>query len=483
MSDAASVRRILGELSRDPLKALEELGHWHESVAATPEFRPEMRVEVLLAIDAAAEAPVKKVLREYLAPGRQTRFQENRLWTAAHGYWAQAALAMAQVVDLFLQGAKGVDRARPQLPLLLGGALRAHAQQIKWSYFRYGPNDPAVWGTFNRIYGFAESQGASKAPGPAGFTSRQEFLRGLMLAASAPECLLPNQLDAVEKLITREVESLQIAASAGPETPFWTDVQRSMVPLRASRMLQPGPGVRYFGAGAGLAELAALRERVMAAGAPQADLGTGAPLERDEALSLLAHLEKCWAPQAPERRHPRHAVKSRLGVANGLAGVIEALDPSASLSFDGSGAENWVVENVSAGGFGALVAQTKGDWLRVGALVALQPEGGKNWLVGVVRRVSRTAGQQARVGIETLSRAPEIATLEVGSASETGVLLRPLAPDGGQVRIALRPGVFAPGQNLERRTVTPQRVYLPQRIDDRGEDYEIGGFREMVRDH
>ena len=29
MSDAASVRRILGELSRDPLKALEELGHWH----------------------------------------------------------------------------------------------------------------------------------------------------------------------------------------------------------------------------------------------------------------------------------------------------------------------------------------------------------------------------------------------------------------------------------------------------------------------
>jgi len=482
MSDAASVRRILGELSRDPLKALEELGHWHESVAATPEFRLEMRVEVLLAIDAAAEAHVKKVLRQYLAPGRQTRFQENRLWAAAHGYWAQAALAMAQVVDLFLQGAKGVERARPQMPLLLASALRAHAQQIKWSYFRYGPNDPAVWGTFNRVYGFAEAQGAAKAEGPAGFTPRDEFVRGLMLAASAPECLLPAQLGVTEKLIARHAASLPIAASASPEMPFWTDVQRSMVPLRVGRLLQPGPGVRYFGAGACLTELAALRERLRGAGSPQVDLGIGEPLERDDALDLLAHLGKCWSPQAPERRHARHAVKSRLGVANGLEGVLESLDPSASLSFDGSGAENWIVENVSAGGFGALVAQMKGDWLRVGALVALQPEGGKNWLVGVVRRVHRMSGQQARVGIETLSRAPEIATLEVGGVSETGILLRPPTPDGGHVRIALRPGVFAPGQNLEHRSATPQRVYLPQRIDDRGEDYEIGRFREMVRD-
>jgi hypothetical protein len=128
------------------------------------------------------------------------------------------------------------------------------------------------------------------------------------------------------------------------------------------------------------------------------------------------------------------------------------------------------------------VAHTKGDWLRVGALVAMQPEGGKNWLVGVVRRVHRASAQQARVGIETLSRAPEIAQLQVGGASETGVILRPPTPNAGQVRIALRPGVFAPGQNLERSGSTPQRVYLPQGLEDRGEDYEIARFREMVRD-
>jgi len=35
------------------------------------------------------------------------------------------------------------------------------------------------------------------------------------------------------------------------------------------------------------------------------------------------------------------------------------------------------------------------------ALLALQPEGGTNWVLGVVRRVNKSAGQQARVGIET----------------------------------------------------------------------------------
>jgi hypothetical protein len=482
MADAASARRVLGELPREPLKALEELGHWHESVASAPDFRPETRVEVLLAIDAAAEPHVRKVLRQYLTAGRLTRFQESQLWGAAHRYWSLAALAMAQVVDLFLQNAKGVDRARPQLPALLTSALRALAQQIKWAYFRYGPNDPAVWGTFNRVYGFAESSGTSQVEGLAGRTPRQEYLRGLMLAAGSPECLLPAQLDAAERLIARMAGGLLISAARSPGTPFWTDVQRSMVPLRASRVLEPGPGVRFFGAGAALVELAALRERVKSSGAPSADLGIGDPLEREDALGLLGHLAKCWSPQAPERRYPRHAVKSRLGVANGLSGVIEALDESASLSFDGSGAENWIVENVSAGGFGALVAQTKGDWLRVGALVAMQPEGGQNWLVGVVRRVHRGTGQQAHVGIETLSRAPEIVRLDVSGASETGVVLRPPAGEAGQVRIALRPGVFAPGQNLEQRGGEPQRVYLPIGIEDRGEDYEIGGFREMIRD-
>ncbi|MDH5220605.1 MAG: hypothetical protein OEW94_05170 [Betaproteobacteria bacterium] len=483
MADARQARRLLDELPpRDPVKALGDLAHWHESVAATPDFRPEARIELLLMIDAAAQERVKKVTLEYLAPARLSRFQENRLWTAVHGYWREAALAMARAVDLFLQGGKGAERARAQLPALLAAALRALAQQIKWAYLRYGPNDPVVWGAFNRVYGFAEAQGLAGAQS----APRTEFLRGLMLSASAPECLLPAQLEITEKLLAQYAPLLELAPAGGEDLPFWTDVQRPMVPLRASRLLQPGPGVRYFGAGRALAGLASLQERVRASPALQADLGLGAPMEREDALELIGHLRKCWSPQTPERRHRRHAVKSRLGVVNGLAGAIEALDQESSLSFDGGGAENWVVENVSAGGFGALVTQTKGDWLRVGALLALQPEGGSNWLVGVVRRVHRTSGAQARVGIETLAKSPQIVRLSLGAsvsgALETGLLLRADGPAAAEMRIALRPGVFAPGLNLESRVGGRQHIYMPARIGERGDDYEIGRFREMVRD-
>ena len=41
---------------------------------------------------------------------------------------------------------------------------------------------------------------------------------------------------------SRMADALRVAATGGPDTPFWTDVQRSLVPLRASRVLQESPG-------------------------------------------------------------------------------------------------------------------------------------------------------------------------------------------------------------------------------------------------
>jgi len=51
-----------------------------------------------------------------------------------------------------------------------------------------------------------------------------------------------------------------------------------------------------------------------------------------------------------------------------------------------------------------------------------------------------------------------------------------------EARIVLRPGVFAPAQNLELTRGNRQHVYLPQAVAERGEDYEIARFREMIRE-
>ena len=142
---------------------------------------------------------------------------------------------------------------------------------------------------------------------------------------------------------------------------------------------------------------------------------------------------------------------------------------------------------MSAGGFGAVVPQTKGDWLKIGALLAMQPDGGNNWVVGMVRRLSKISSHEARVGIQTLSRAPELARFDLrgaaqGKAQEPGVLLPATGLGSGEASIALRTGVFVPGQTLENRRGGRSYVYMPQDLAERGEDYDIVRFREMIRE-
>jgi len=487
-ADPKEARRLLEALPGDDAKALEELTHWLESVAAAEGFKPEARIRTLFMLDEAAQPRLRKLAREYFTSARPSRFQENRLWTALHGYWKQAGTALARCVDLFVREAKGADGARELLPLLLARTLRSYAQQIKWMHMRYGPIDLASWGVFNSVYAYAETRQLALAkvavyPG-AGVesTPQLEFLRGAMFSASSPDGLLPREVELAERLIAALAPRFVIGAAPAPACAYWTDLAKAMTPARLSRAPQPGPGVRYFGAGGALEEAHAQAERLMVGGAAPPELGIAGD-EPQAALEVLRHLHMYWSPQAPERKAQRHAVKSRLSVVSGYDGVVGVLGGSESLDFENRDAESWIVENVSSGGFGAVVPQLKGDWLRVGALVALQPEGGSNWVLGVVRRVNKVTGQQARVGIETLSKTPVLSRFAVSgarSATEQGVLLK--NGEAADTRIVLKPGVFAPAQNLEAALGGRRFVYVPQAVAERGEDYEIARFRELIKE-
>jgi len=490
LADPKEAKRLLEALpTDDPVKALDELMHWMESLAAVEGFRPEALVQLLLQLDDAAQQRVRKLAQDYFADARPSRFQENRLWTALHGYWKQAGYSFARAVDLFVKSAKGAEAAKAQLPLLLVRALRCFAQQIKWMHMRYGPIDLASWGVFNSLYAFAEMRGLAQAKAPVAAgrpgesTPQLEFLRGAMFSASAPDGLLPLEIELAERLIAAYAPRFVIGAAPAPALVFWTDLGQAMTPARASRAPQPGPALRCFGAGAALDEVHALAETLMVGGKLPADLNLGGSYEPHAVQEVARHLHAYWSPQPPERKSQRHVVKSRLSVTYGYAGVVGVLGGSDSLDFDNKGAESWIVENVSAGGFGAVVPQLKGDWLRVGALLALQPEGGSNWVLGVVRRVNKIASQQARVGIETLSKAPVLSKFAVSgvkTVSEQGVLLK--NGDASEARIVLKPGVFAPAQNLEAARGDRQHVYIPQAVAERGEDYEIARFRELIRE-
>ncbi len=482
LAEPREARRLLEELSARDDQAVEELTHWHESLLATEGFRPERRWQLAAQLDEAAQPRLRKLAREYLSAGRPSRFHEAKMWGRLHDYYRQAADAYVACVDAAM---KGWDPGKSVLPLVLVRALRSLAQQIKWQQLRYGPIDAARWGTLNRLYAFAEQRGVAEAdasvyPGlPGDSTPRREFLRAAVFACSAPDCLLPAASELAERLVAELAPQFALRNAPARELPYWTDLELAMAPQRATQPRPVTPGLRCFGPGGAARALDALIERIDVTGQLPAGLNLGAAHGPATVLEVMQHLAALWAPGLPERKNVRHSVKSRLTVAHGFEGVLDALGGADTLAFDRHADESWVVENVSAGGFGALVPQMRGEWLRVGTLLAMQPEGGANWVVGAVRRVNRVSEQETRVGIQTLSKAPAVCKFRLpGVGSQYGIVLE----GGEQASIALSAGVYAQGLNLEAERDGRQHLYMPQDVSARGEDYEIVRFREMIRE-
>ncbi len=489
LADPQEARRVLDGLSaQDPLRALDELMRWQDSVSTAPGLNPGRKIDLLLAIDSAARPRVSLLAGEYLAAARPSPVVENRLWSAIHAYWKQAAEGCVRALEEPVPGAEDAQAVDERLPALIVRALSCLAQQIKWMYLRYRPVDASLWGTFNRVYALAESRVLADAkvacPAEQGeSTPRREFLRGAMLGAISPNSLLPQAIELAEHLIAGHAARFALAHSPAPDLPYWTDLGQAMAPQRSARAPRAAPGLRFFGAGAALEDITLLARKLDTTGQvslARAGLGVGA--DAQALLDVLRHLVAHWSPRPPQRQHPRHIVRSRLSVAHGFEDVVAALLRGGSPDLDGRGMESWVVEDVSAGGFGALVPQISGDWLRVGTLLAMQPEGSESSVVGVVRRVNRTTAQQARVGIQTLSKTPLVAEFSLDRSIERGVLLKSADHRSDEALIALRPGVFASGQELRAERAGRRSLFQPQGIAERGTDYEIAHFRERLVD-
>jgi hypothetical protein len=496
MAGIKEARKILDAVpADDSFKAIEELSHWLESVRTVEGFKVDHRAQLAQMIDEAGQAHVRKLQRDYLSTPRLSKFQENRLWTAIHGFHRQSALAYAVCIDVFATGQKGWEDLKHSMPLLTVRALRALAAQMKWQYMRYGPFDNSLWGMVAKIYALAESKKTTRDKvaahsGVAGETSaEQEFLRAVMLSASSPDSLLPLEIELVERLIAHFSGSFKLSLAQQPDIAYWIDLATGQPPLRLARPPQHAPTLRFFAAGGAVQELAKLIQSVKSANAVPSQVGLGGSYEPEIVLDALEHLALYWSQKPPERKAPRHKVKSRLAVTRGFDGVLAALDPASGvIEFDEGAIESWIIENVSAGGFGASIPQIRGEWLKIGCLLGLQPDGGKNWVIGVIRRFNRDSPQQGTVGIQTLGRTAlpvkvrlQSGTMGTSPDEETAVLLNP-ADDATEAQVLLRTGVVVAGQNLELERNGKRFLLMPVGTQERGDDYELLRCRQMIRD-
>lgn len=478
LADAREARRVFEELAgREPQQALDEVSGWLESVAADERMRLAERLALVGQLDEAAQAHARRLGRDYLTSPRLGRQQELRLWQTNHDFWQQLAAAYEGCLTRYRAQEKGAEAIRAELPLLVVRLLRACSAQLKWDQFRYGPIDGALWQRMGRAYLFAEAGGFARrelTPYPnvaAGSSPQQEYLKALVFQASSMDSLLPLEIEIAERLIAHFLPHFVFTAETRPDNVYWVAVGEPAPPRRLAVAPPPSPELRFFSTGAALARLEALR-RELERGEVPPQLNLGAQYSARTVLPVLRHLALYWAPKPPMRTHDRHRVKSRLTVINGLAAIHARLSGTGGEG----GSESWVVEDVSLGGMGAQVPLSASDWVRIGALLGLQPEGGSNWLVGVIRRFSRETATLGAVGIETLSKAPQAVSGDLGGM-DCAALLLDVLHSGETVRVLLPRAAFEPAIPFAFAWQGRSARLDPVELLESGVDFDLGLYR------
>lgn len=502
MADPERAREIVAELpAGDAAKALAEITEWLDSLNHTDGFKLDRRFENTDLLDGAARNHQRKLAQEYLAMPRQQKFQENRLWTGVFGFWKQLGDAYIRCVNEHESGASGATAIRKSLPVILARAMRALAVQLKLDLLRYGPVDPRIWSELARFYRFAEQKGyvdgvIAMYPGAHGeSTIKREFLKGLMLSASSTDGLLPLRQDLAEHAVAHFSPSFRLSNQPDGCTHCF-DLATAKPPVRLFKGAAPTATMRFFGAGEALARLNQLIGHVTARGALPQDVSLGGNYEKEFVLWVLGHMAQVWSDKPPARGSERRPVTGRITVVPGMNEILGALEPRTSndtLDFSSEqdrNVESWIVENMSDGGYGAIIPPKKSDWVKVGALIGVQGEAAKYWGVGLVRRIAQDAQQQRRVGIQLLSKTAIPVKVSKAESSLSFVanrepqlaILLSTAPDQqGEVGMVMREGHFNGRDSLEMMVKDKSYLLMPSKMVEDGEDFDWAKFKVMQR--
>jgi len=499
MADAKQARRIIAELpANDASKALEEITHWLETLNQTEGFKLDRRLENIELLDGAAQNHQRKLLRDYLSMQRQQKFHEHRLWTAVFGFWKQLGDAYALCFDGHESGASGAGAIGKSLAVIVTRALRAFTLQLKWMLLHYGPIEPRIWSELGRLYQSAESKGFAESvieiyPGSHGAVSvKDQFLRAMVLAASATDGLPPLRQEIVERVVAHFASAFRLADRPDGCTHCF-DLAMPKVPVRLFKGAEPTATLRYFSAGEGHARLCRLIGNIQANRVIPPDINLRGSYELDEVVAVLKHVAQYWSEKPPARGSERQKISGRITVVPGLNDVLQTLNPSKGDALDFSQAqpgESWIVDNVSDGGYGAIIPAVTSDWIKVGMLIGVHNETTKHWGIGLIRRITRDEQNRRRVGIQVLSKAAipikinrpgSISWTDASSESE-GALLLSTAPDAqGEVGVVMREGIFNARDSLEMTVRDKSYVLTPVRMIEGGEDFDWASFKVASR--
>lgn len=496
LGDAKELKRTLIELPLDnSLKAVDEIYGWFESLQTADDFRVDHFFDVVRQLDEAAQQHIRRLSRDYLHSPRLSKSEERRLWTMCYNYWGEVGSLYARCIERAQKNPKdkGSEALKPLLPLAATRLVAARATQLKWVEYRYGPVGEDLWRGLGQPYLAAEAAGYAQKPvqlypAQPGLTSvAQQYLQSLVFSSSSMDSLMPLEIELADKLIAHFQSGFVFSNDCLPNSVYWVDAASGLPPTRLAR--HPGSlltTMRFFSPGSAPQALNELMRSVERGEVPK-DVNLGGEYLAKVVLPVVRHLAMYWAPEPPQREHARHVVKTRIAVLQGFDDSFTVFAGDVARLGKERSAESWVVENVSLGGFGAGVDDLGGDWPRIGALLSMQPEGGENWVLGVVRRYNKDSEAHASVGIQALSRQAQSVELRPRTTgfSATGAIPGIWLREGratGEARMVLPSSSFDVRESLEFMHDNRRYSLTPVELEEVGSNFEIGRYRENVAD-
>ncbi len=420
---AAAAKLLAETRALSPLTALNDLRGWIDAVRGDASPDEKIRGEILSLILEASRAPVAARLAPFLARPTDKLAAHESDWNALNNYLTALADTLCASAALLLKEATTNASLHPVAAAGAARALYACRMLTKTRLVRYASVPPKVWRAAYAVHTDAEQAACAVLPvrmdaaHKTPTSATHELLRLLMLHASAPEMMSPEQIEVADRVVEELGAEFTLRPRGVADNPFCFDPGSESAPRRAdAESPEPNIDLRYFGAGAGYDTLERLYRQASTARAAEVPaLGKDIPLHVQ--VSTLRHLGLFWG-SASRYTAPVHApATGSLQVVRGYASVWQHLSSAGAgageltLAGDDDGpapaAEAWTLKDSGGNELGAELPQPSSNAARPGDLLCITVNGEHACRLGLIRAMHAEPGRSLHANIAIVSRDPK----------------------------------------------------------------------------
>ncbi|MFM9971668.1 MAG: hypothetical protein ACKVQK_25080, partial [Burkholderiales bacterium] len=450
VSTAEEAKAMIETLpSHDPASALAELTACVRSINEDANFTPGRRARVLMELDVAAHEYWRPIGADYLAPSGKPldgRDGNPKLLEALQA----SAVEFSNGFGLCIaKEAWNSDWIKDNRVVVMLRRARWLTRKMILSRMLNMPGADERWTELNDLYLLAAEHDLVRnvAPvfpnNPRTSSVKQEYVRMLLVDITRPDRMLGRDMEFAFRIIGRVAASVQLEDAPMEGAQYFTVPRGAQHPIALFRHSGKVPeGALYMNTANALPRLQAMLERDVGMDAAEPDPQFNMLFTLRERRALINFMLNQWGERPAQRRAPRIAMKGMAMVMQGhanLALVVNkhdqggfnaetAADAKLRIQFDKTVTIRRKnireipseIKDASASGLGLSIPRAAAGWAKVGALVGVLAPPGKEWVVGVVRRMNAN-GERLELGIQVLTRKPTLVWCEIDDSGPSTV--------------------------------------------------------------